>query len=154
MRYNQLGRTDIKVSALCLGSMTWGSQNTAPEAYAQIDMALDRGVNFIDTAEMYPVNPLTKETQGDTERILGDWIGASGRRQDIILATKVSGKGYMNVRDGAPITPASIDLRLMPRFVPLKPITLIFINYIGPTVGLICLDRTGPMMPAVKIVTR
>jgi aryl-alcohol dehydrogenase-like predicted oxidoreductase len=102
MRYNQLGRTDIKVSALCLGSMTWGSQNTAPEAYAQIDMALDRGVNFIDTAEMYPVNPLAKETQGDTERILGDWIGASGRRQDIILATKVSGKGYMNVRDGAP----------------------------------------------------
>ena len=112
MRYNQLGRTDIKVSALCLGSMTWGSQNTAPEAYAQIDMALDRGVNFIDTAEMYPVNPLAKETQGDTERILGDWIGASGRRQDIILATKVSGKGYMNVRDGAPITPASIDLAL------------------------------------------
>ena len=64
MRYNQLGRTDIKVSALCLGSMTWGSQNTAPEAHAQIDMALDRGVNFIDTAEMYPVNPLAKETQG------------------------------------------------------------------------------------------
>ena len=112
MRYNQLGRTDIKISALCLGSMTWGSQNTAPEAHAQIDMALDRGVNFIDTAEMYPVNPLAKETQGDTERILGDWIGASGRRQDIILATKVSGKGYMNVRDGAPIAPASIDLAL------------------------------------------
>ena len=62
MRYNQLGRTDIKVSTLCLGSMTWGSQNTAPEAHAQIDMALDRGVNFIDTAEMYPVNPLAKET--------------------------------------------------------------------------------------------
>ena len=76
MRYNQLGRTDINVSALCLGSMTWGSQNTAPEAHAQIDMALDRCVNFIDTAEMYPVNPLAKKTQGDTERILGKWIGA------------------------------------------------------------------------------
>ena len=112
MHYNQLGRTEIKVSALSLGSMTWGSQNTVPEAHTQIDMALDRGVNFIDTAEMYPVNPLAKETQGDTERILGKWIGASGRRQDIILATKVSGKGYMNVRDGAPITPASIDLAL------------------------------------------
>ena len=108
MRYNQLGRTDINVSALCLGSMTWGSQNTVHEAHTQIDMALDRGVNFIDTAEMYPVNPLAKETQGDTERILGKWIGASGRRQDIILATKVSGKGYMNVRDGAPISPATI----------------------------------------------
>ena len=117
MRYNQLGRTDIKVSALCLGSMTWGSQNTAPEAHAQIDMALDRGVNFIDTAEMYPVNPLAKETQGDTEHILGDWIGASGRRQDIILATKISGKGYMNVRDGAPIHLPALILRLMPRFV-------------------------------------
>jgi aryl-alcohol dehydrogenase-like predicted oxidoreductase len=112
MQYNKLGRTDILVSALCLGSMTWGSQNTAVEAHAQIDMALDHGVNFIDTAEMYPVNPLAKETQGDTERILGDWIGQSGRRQDIILATKVSGKGYMNVRDGAPISPATIDLAL------------------------------------------
>ena len=112
MRYNKLGQTDISVSALCLGSMTWGTQNTASEGYAQIDMALDHGINFIDTAEMYPVNPRGKETQGNTERILGEWINQSGRRQDIILATKVCGKGYENVRDGAPISPATIDLAL------------------------------------------
>ena len=108
MRYNNLGHTEIKVSELCLGSMTWGSQNTQQEADEQIDMALDYGVNFIDTAEMYPTTPLSKETQGDTERIIGEWITKSGRRSDVVLATKVSGKGYKNVRDGAPISPASI----------------------------------------------
>ena len=108
MRYNSLGHSEIKVSELCLGSMTWGSQNTPEDAYQQIDMALDYGVNFIDTAEMYPTTPLGKDTQGDTERIIGDWIAQSGQRSDVIIATKVSGKGYKNVRDGAPISPASI----------------------------------------------
>ena len=108
MRYNNLGHSDIKVSELCLGSMTWGTQNTPQDAYEQIDMALDYGVNFIDTAEMYPTTPLGKDTQGDTERIIGDWIAQSGRRSDVIIATKVSGKGYKHVRDGAPISPASI----------------------------------------------
>ena len=108
MRYNNLGHSDIKVSELCLGSMTWGTQNTSQDAHKQIDMALDYGVNFIDTAEMYPTTPLSKDTQGDTERIIGEWIAQSGRRGDVIIATKVSGKGYKNVRDGAPISPASI----------------------------------------------
>ena len=108
MRYNNLGHSDIKVSELCLGSMTWGTQNTSQDAHKQIDMALDHGVNFIDTAEMYPATPLSKDTQGDTERIIGDWIAQSGRRSDVIIATKVSGKGYKNVRDGAPISPTSI----------------------------------------------
>ncbi len=108
MRYNNLGHSEMKVSELCLGSMTWGSQNTRGDAYEQIDMALDYGVNFIDTAEMYPTTPLGKDTQGNTEGIIGDWITQSGRRSDIIIATKVSGKGYKNVRDGAPISPASI----------------------------------------------
>ena len=108
MRYNNLGHSNIKVSELCLGSMTWGTQNTPQDAYEQIDMALDYGVNFIDTAEMYPTTPLGKDTQGDTERIIGDWIAQSGRRSDVIIATKVSGKGYKHVRDGAPISPASI----------------------------------------------
>ena len=108
MRYNNLGHSEIKVSELCLGSMTWGTQNTPQDAFEQIDMALDYGVNFIDTAEMYPTTPLGKDTQGDTERIIGDWIAQSGRRSDVIIATKVSGKGYKNVRDGAPISPASI----------------------------------------------
>lgn len=108
MRYNTLGTTDLKISELCLGSMTWGTQNTTDEGHAQIDMALDYGVNIIDTAEMYPVNPLSKETQGDTERVIGEWIGKTGRRNDVMIATKVSGAGYMNVRDGAPITPETI----------------------------------------------
>ena len=112
MRYNSLGHSEIKVSELCLGSMTWGSQNTPEDAYQQIDMALDYGVNFIDTAEMYPTTPLGKDTQGDTERIIGDWIAQSGQRSDVIIATKVSGKGYRNVRDGVPISPTSITTAL------------------------------------------
>ncbi|MDC1383413.1 aldo/keto reductase [Candidatus Puniceispirillum sp.] len=112
MRYNKLGQTDLLVSELCLGSMTWGTQNTASEGHEQIDMSLDHGINFIDTAEMYPVNPRSKETQGDTERILGQWISQSGRRQDIVIATKIVGKGYMDIREGAPISPATIDLAL------------------------------------------
>jgi aryl-alcohol dehydrogenase-like predicted oxidoreductase len=108
MRYNNLGHSEIKVSEICLGSMTWGTQNTSQDAFEQIDMALDYGVNFIDTAEMYPTTPLGKDTQGDTERIIGDWVAQSGRRSDVIIATKVSGKGYKNVRDGAPISPTSI----------------------------------------------
>ena len=112
MIYKQLGRTDLNVSLLCLGSMTWGTQNTAAEGHAQIDMALDHGINFIDTAEMYPTNPLSKETQGDTERVIGQWVEKSGRREEVIIATKVSGEGYMNVRDGAPISPATIRTAL------------------------------------------
>lgn len=108
MQYNTLGTTDLKVSELCLGSMTWGTQNTTAEAHEQIDAALDYGVNMIDTAEMYPVNPLSKETQGDTERVIGEWVAKSGRRDQVMIATKVSGAGYMNVRDGAPISPETI----------------------------------------------
>ena len=84
--------------------MTWGTQNTEAEGHAQIDMALDHGINFIDTAEMYPTNPLSKETQGDTERVIGSWLKRTGRRDEIVLATKVSGSGYKNVRDGEPIS--------------------------------------------------
>ena len=107
----QLGRTDLNVSLLCLGSMTWGTQNTPQEGHAQIDMALDHGINFIDTAEIYPTNPLSKETQGETERIIGQWVEASGRRNEVILATKVAGEGYRNVRDGAPISPATYSAK-------------------------------------------
>ena len=81
MSYNNLGNTDIKVSEVCLGSMTWGTQNTEAEGHAQIDLALDHGVNFIDTAEMYPTTPLSKETQGDTERIIGSWVAANDSAQ-------------------------------------------------------------------------
>jgi aryl-alcohol dehydrogenase-like predicted oxidoreductase len=108
MQMNRLGKTDMMVSELALGSMTWGTQNTPAEAHAQIDLALDHGVNIIDTAEMYPVNPLSKATQGRSERIIGEWVAKSGRRGDVLLATKVSGAGYRNVRDGAPISRQTI----------------------------------------------
>ena len=92
MDYVELGRTGIQVSRCCLGTMTWGSQNTEAEAHAQMDYALDRGVTFWDTAEMYssPPNP---ETQGSTERHIGSWLKKTGKRQEIVLASKVAGQG-------------------------------------------------------------
>lgn len=98
MEYRALGRTGIKVSLICLGTMTWGSQNSETEAHEQLDYALDEGVNFIDTAEGYPVTPVSRETQFLTETYIGNWIGARGRRDDIILATKVAGPSRDSVR--------------------------------------------------------
>ncbi|WP_298921309.1 aldo/keto reductase [uncultured Roseobacter sp.] len=108
MKMNRLGRTNIEVSELCLGSMTWGTQNTAEEGHAQIDRALDAGINFIDTAEMYPVNPVSAETVGRTERIIGLWFERDMRRDEVVLATKHSGEGLAIVRDGAPISSQTI----------------------------------------------
>lgn len=108
MQYRKLGRSDLNVSTLCLGSMTWGSQNTEAEGHAQIDRALDAGVNFVDVAEMYPANPGPDDHWGDTEKIIGTWLAKTGRRKDMILATKVSGAGMKRVRDGAPISSATI----------------------------------------------
>lgn len=101
--YRQLGRTGIRVSAICLGTMTWGQQNTEAEGHAQMDYALDRGINFFDTAEMYAIPPRA-ETQGSTERIVGTWFAARGTRDKVILATKVSGpSGSTYLRaDGVP----------------------------------------------------
>lgn len=90
MEYRRLGCSDIEVSLICLGSMTWGKQNTETEAHAQLDAALDAGVNFIDTAEMYPVPP-EAETYTLTEQYIGRWLQQRGRRDDVILATKVAG---------------------------------------------------------------
>ncbi|MBM7061596.1 NADP(H)-dependent aldo-keto reductase [Pseudomonas sp. UL073] len=101
MDFRQLGRSDLKVSALCLGSMTWGEQNTQDEAFAQIDRAQAAGINFLDTAEMYPVPPRA-ETYGSTERIIGNYFKAHGNRNDWILASKVAGpgNGISHIRDG------------------------------------------------------
>lgn len=90
MIYRKLGNTDIDVSVICLGTMTMGEQNTESEGHEQIDYALDQGVNFIDTAELYAV-PARKETQGKTEQIIGSWFAKTGRRKDVILATKIAG---------------------------------------------------------------
>lgn len=110
MKKNRLGRTDTWVSELCLGSMTWGTQNTYAEAAEQIDCALDHGVNFIDTAEMYPTTPLTEKTLGDTETIIGRWIAASGKRNDVVIATKVTGNGKAWMYGGQNITADKIHL--------------------------------------------
>ena len=108
MERRKLGRTNIDVSALCLGSMTWGTQNSVDDAHDQIERALDCGVDFLDTAEMYPVNPVSAETIGRTERIIGLWFERVGRRDNVILATKHSGEGLSYVREGAPITADTI----------------------------------------------
>lgn len=110
MKRNRLGTSDLDVSEICLGSMTWGTQNTEAEGHAQIDRALERGVNFIDTAEMYPTTPLSAETCTKTEQIIGSWVAKSGRRDDVILATKIVGKGFDKMRDAGAITPELIDL--------------------------------------------
>ena len=94
MKYTNLPNTKIKVSKICLGSMTWGQQNTEAEGHEQIDYALDQGVNFIDTAEMYSV-PATPETQGSTEKIIGSWLKKTGRRDDVVLASKIAGPADM-----------------------------------------------------------
>lgn len=104
----QLGTSGIEVSKLCLGTMTWGSQNTQGEAHAQADLALDHGVTFWDTAEMYPTNPVRAETVGDTETIIGSWLAQRGGRARLQIATKISGAGQQAVRDGAPITGESL----------------------------------------------
>ncbi len=90
MKYSQLGKTDLKVSEICLGSMTWGEQNSAEEAFSQIEYALDHGINFLDTAELYAIPPKA-ETCGRTEEIIGEWFNKTGRRHEIILASKVCG---------------------------------------------------------------
>ena len=92
MEYRRLGRTDLNVSAIGLGTMTWGEQNSAEDGFAQMDMALDYGVNFFDTAEMYAV-PTREETCGSTERIIGEWFKRTGKRDQVILATKATGPG-------------------------------------------------------------
>ncbi|UGQ45282.1 aldo/keto reductase [Massilia endophytica] len=90
MEKTRLGRTDLEVSKICLGTMTFGEQNTEADAHSQLDYALERGINFIDTAELYPVPPRAA-TQGSTERFIGSWLKKSGRRADVVIATKAAG---------------------------------------------------------------
>ncbi|NJS39668.1 MAG: aldo/keto reductase [Rhodobacteraceae bacterium] len=107
MKTLTLGKTGLTVSELCLGTMTWGTQNSEAEGHAQADMALDAGVTFWDTAEMYPVNPVRAETVGRTEAIIGTWLAARGGRDRLVIATKITGKSQFT-RPGLPITGASL----------------------------------------------
>ena len=93
MKYRRLGRTDLEVSVICLGSMTWGEQNTETEGHEQLDMALDAGVNFIDTAEMYSF-PARAETTGASERCVGSWLKRRQVRDRVVIATKVTGRDF------------------------------------------------------------
>lgn len=104
MKYNKLGRSQIKVSEICLGTMTWGSQNTEIEAHQQLDYAIGEGVNFIDTAEMYPTTPRKRETTGLTEEIIGTWLKGRSDRDNIVVATKLTGEGNKDIRGGARVT--------------------------------------------------
>ena len=111
MTYNTLPNTNIKVSNICLGTMTFGQQNTMQDAHNQIDLALHNDVNFVDTAEMYPV-PAAAETYSLTEDIIGHWIKKSGRRKDIVLATKIAGanRSMDYIRDDMQYNEATIRL--------------------------------------------
>jgi aryl-alcohol dehydrogenase-like predicted oxidoreductase len=99
MNYKKLGNTDLDVSTICLGTMTWGEQNTQEEGFQQMDYALDQGVNFWDTAELYAVPP-RKETYGHTEIIIGNWFEKTKKRDQVILASKVAGPARNYLRNG------------------------------------------------------
>lgn len=113
MKYTTLPNTDIQVSKICLGTMTFGQQNTEPEGHAQMDYALEQGVNFFDTAEMYSV-PARQETYGSTERILGTWFQKTGNRDKVVLASKIAGPNpnFTYMREKNDFSPASIQYAL------------------------------------------
>ena len=108
MQKVNLGRSDLFVSPVCLGSMTWGQQNSIQEAFQQLDYALASGINFIDVAELYPIPP-SEETYGDTERFIGEWLAQNpDKRKDVIIATKIAGLGLPWIRNASPISRKTI----------------------------------------------
>ena len=113
MKYTTLPNTDVKVSKICLGTMTFGQQNTEAEGHSQLDFAFEKGINFIDTAEMYSV-PARQETYGSTEEIIGTWFKKSGKRDEVVLASKIAGPNplFTYMRDKNDFSPASIKFAL------------------------------------------
>jgi aryl-alcohol dehydrogenase-like predicted oxidoreductase len=113
MQFKNLGQSELRVSSYCLGTMTFGESTSEKDGHEQIDLSIDSGINFFDTAEMYPTCPLRPETTGDTEVIIGNWIDKNrSKRSDIILATKISGIGYEAVRSGEGINRESIKVAI------------------------------------------
>ncbi len=109
MKYKKLGGTDLKVSLICLGTMTWGEQNTQEEGFEQMDYGLERGINFFDTAELYAIPPKAK-TYGKTEEIIGNWFKLRKNRKKVILASKIAGPGLKWIRGGgSQYSPKSIE---------------------------------------------
>lgn len=111
MKYNRLGRTDMTVSHVCLGTMTWGCQNTEGQAHEQMDYALDQGINFFDTAELYAVPPQA-ETQGLTETYIGTWFAKTGHRDKVILASKACGWTIPWIHDGMKLGREKLELAI------------------------------------------
>jgi len=109
MKYNNIPHTNLKVSKICLGSMTWGNQNNKKDAFDQLDYAVDKGVNFIDTAELYPV-PAEAKTSGTTSAIIGHWLKQNKNREKLVIATKIAGPGEYtkHIRIGG-FSPESIE---------------------------------------------
>ena len=113
MKLKKLGKSELVVSPYCLGTMTFGETTKEEDAHQQINESLNAGINFKDTAEMYPTCPIRKETSGATEEIIGNWISKNKtERSNIILATKVVGNGFKFIRDGGPINRKTIKLAL------------------------------------------
>lgn len=110
MKYTTLPNTNIKVSKICLGTMTWGEQNTEDDGHQQLDYALEKGINFIDTAEMYAV-PASAKTQGKTEEIIGTWLSKTRNRDQIVLASKIAGptRGFDHIREQLDFSKASLE---------------------------------------------
>ena len=109
MKFKNLGDTNLKVSLICLGTMTWGEQNTQEEGFEQMDYALERGVNFFDTAELYAIPPKAK-TYGKTEEVIGNWFKLRKNRDKVILASKIAGPGLKWIRGGgSQFSPKSIE---------------------------------------------
>ncbi len=111
MEYRKLGRTDIDISLIGLGTMTWGKQNTQDEGFEQMDYAIEQGINFFDTAEMYAIPPAA-DTYGSTESIIGNWFASRKTRDKVILASKISGPGLEWIRGGSDISGETIQLAL------------------------------------------
>ena len=109
MKFSKLGQSHLEVSSYCLGSMTWGEATSEDDGHWQLDFSIENGINFVDTAEMYPTNPLRKETAGNTEKIIGNWINKRKKRDDIIIATKVVGIGNKTVRNGQAINKSTME---------------------------------------------
>ena len=131
MEYNYLPDTNIKVSKICLGTMTWGRQNTQEEAFEQMNFSLENGVNFFDTAELYPV-PATPDKYADTEKIIGNWFSKTGKRDKVILATKIAGPGdYTAHIRKTGFKGDSINEAIEGSLKDFKLIILIYINCIG-----------------------
>ena len=111
MKFRKLGRTDLEISAIALGTMTWGFQNTQSEGFEQMDYAIEHDVNFFDTAEMYAIPP-SPETFGTTESIIGNWFASRQKRDKVILATKITGPGLPWIRGGSEINKKTVNQAL------------------------------------------